>query len=152
MDFQTFESRFVDDAKCGSNLWVFERWINQRSVTNLNQFVWTTMPLFHAFFFSIFFSFYTILQWILQFLQCGYRWTDWQANGWTSGWTDQWRNGTVDGQTYPLIKMRCTHQKNDDFLTDFALWTYGPTDQQTNGPTDWWTNRHTLLKRCDSRI
>ena len=53
------------------------------------------------------------------------QWMDRPMEEWTSGWTN-----------IPPYKDAMYTSKNDDFLTDFALWTNGPTDQQSNGLMD----------------
>ena len=63
-------------------------------------------------------------------------------DGWNNRWTD-----------IPLYKDAIHATKNDDFPTDFAIFTKPlRTNRQTDQPTDRPTDGHTLLWRCDSRI
>ena len=69
-----------------------------------------------------------------------------QMDGLTGKWMDQWMDRPMEewnsGWTnIPPYKDAMYTSKNDDFLTDFAiftkaLWTDAPTDQRTNGLMD----------------
>ena len=77
------------------------------------------------------------------------RWMDRSMDGWNNRWTD-----------IPLYKDAIYATENDDFPTDFAiftkpLWTNQWTNQWTNRETDQPTDRHSTLFtvfRCGYRL